>query len=167
VRVVIAAPIRSFPKSRLANRASLSAQRGSSSHSGRSSASQSACQCRSLSATTWTCSPFAAANAVVQVEHDAALAAVQGLKVRALSPGEERRERSRVVAARGLDLHDVGPEVGERQAAEGRGDQPRELDDPQPREQARRRPVVHAAILGLRGLAYRWARAFMPPGPLL
>ena len=72
-----------------------------------------------------------------QVEHDRALAGVEGKEERTgievRPPGGERADCARrITVTRALDLDDVGTPVGEQPGAERRGDSTSDLDDTDP-----------------------------------
>ena len=75
---------------------------------------------------------------VGEVGDDRALAAVAGVEVGGGAVDEGGSPAARVVALRGLDLDDVGAEIGERLPDPGTGEDARELDDAQARQ---RRPA--------------------------
>ena len=64
----------------------------------------------------------------LQVEHQAALVAVERGEAHALAVADRRRGAAHV-AARRLDLDHVGAHVGEQRAAQRAGDEVRQLDD--------------------------------------
>ncbi len=78
---------------------------------------------------------------LLEVDHHAALAAVDALEVAAVGAvpaglGRERGHLARAVAAGRLDLHHVGALVGEQHRAERPGEHLRQIDDPEALERA-------------------------------
>jgi hypothetical protein len=90
----------------------------------------------------------------LQVEHDAALVAVDAHEVRAEAVGRvappRRPPAPRLVARRRLDLDDVGAEIGEEHRGERPGQDSAGVDDPDALERERWR---HAAYGSRRRLA--------------
>ena len=78
---------------------------------------------------------------VAQVEHDAALVAVDAEEVGAFVIDERRSPHSGVVALGSFDLDDVGTQVTEGHGAKRSGQYPGEIDDPQ--RGKRRAPIRH------------------------
>jgi Ser/Thr protein kinase RdoA (MazF antagonist) len=64
----------------------------------------------------------------LEVQHQAALAAIDGGEVGALSVRSMRRPTAVLVAARGLDLDHVGPEIGQQLGAMRAGEHPAQID---------------------------------------
>ena len=79
---------------------------------------------------------------VVQVQHDAALVAVDRQVVGALAAGKRRRPRSGVVAFAALHLDHLCTEVAEDHRAERAGQEAREVGHDQPAE----RRLVHDSV---------------------
>ena len=78
---------------------------------------------------------------LLEIEHQAALVAVERDEAHALAVADRRRGAAHV-ALRRLDLDDVGAHVGEQRAGERTGDEIRQLDDPDPRQR-----LWHVAFL--------------------
>jgi hypothetical protein len=75
---------------------------------------------------------------VLEVEGEAALAAVDGKKIGAFAVNKRRAPAAGVVAlARLLDLDDVGAGIGERLRAMRTGQDPGEVDDLDPGQRLR------------------------------
>jgi hypothetical protein len=68
---------------------------------------------------------------LLEIEHQAALVAIERDEAHALVVADRRR-RAAHVALRRLDLDHVGPHVGEQRAGKRAGDEIRELDDTNP-----------------------------------
>src|SRR5262249_40201416 len=72
----------------------------------------------------------------LEIEHEAALVAVERDEAHALAVADRRRGAAHV-ALRRLDLDHIGAHVGKERAGERPGDEIRELDHPYPRQRVR------------------------------